>query len=141
MPDTPFTIHWYPNEGADGGFTVPHPFRDGTVTIRTTKHGATTVPGAAAGDFLWRITISVTGSNGGATNAEISVANSLDAMSPVVAYNTENKAFKPCVGIAEQFTALHCCREKDFVDITVKTDWATAASRFIVLNSDGEIMR
>jgi hypothetical protein len=141
MPEPSFVIHMYPDEGAGDGFTVAHPYREGSITVRTEQHRAATIPGASSSDHLWRITLTVHGAAGGTTAAKISDAGALSDTSPVKNYNLVNIAFRAHDGVPDELEAKHCCRQQDYIDIEVTTDWRGVEQRRIVLGSVGEIMR
>lgn len=138
--DVPFTIHFYACEGTGEGFTIPHPQRDGTINVRTTKVTENPkIVGATASDILWLITLYVQGSLGGSTKAVISDGNALATTSPVHDYNEKEKEFNSLPGRDGSLSCSHCCRSKDFIDITVTTTWASAR-RKVTIDSNAQIL-
>ncbi len=138
--DTPFIIHFYPNDGVGGsGFSIPHPYRDGMINIKTLKNNALGVRGAEASDFVWTILLRIEVATTGSTVAEISDAGALSKTSPVAEFNLEHKVFE--ASAPQLLSAMHCCRVQDYIDITVTTSWADVSRREpITLDRDGRIM-
>ena len=52
-----FSINFFPNEGLGDGFTIPHPYYDGMITVHTIPKTAAGIAGATPDDRVWIISL------------------------------------------------------------------------------------
>ena len=148
VKDEHFKVRFFPSMGLGDGFEIPHPYREGAITITTTPFSAAAL-GATTKDVLWHIFIAFTPGGAGTVKAEIvdsgsppDATDADSAMKNIGEYNAKNRTFQQEYKSAEvsKLSCAHVCREQDFLVIRMSTAWHELKTREITLDSDGRLV-